>query len=439
MIREQDVKPIPKHIYDIIEDKYIHSYLKYGSKTCFFSYLTKQNKDLVQITVACKSRGSKFAMKQVAVHGVHSDICLVKDMEFYNLCGYVVGWYEEKLSNTPKRYADGKWYEANYKYYKPYAPVVNLDYVYKFKQYQYCAIEQSGESDVIKYIQLYEEYPQLVEILTKFGLYRYAQSKMLLKKLTKDKAFRKWIISKKDELAMNYYYVSTLLLGYKLNKPLKQIQEYESDRKSFCHKDNYKRIKSLIQKEEYDKFLFYLQKQKTNLSSYTDYLDACQYLGIDMSLEMNKMPHDFKKWHDIRIDQYHTAKAIKDKQERENLYKRFEKVANKYLSLQRNLKDNYVCIIAKSPDELVNEGNILHHCVGRMNYDQKFIKEESLIFFVRAKNDITTPLVTVEYSIKNKKILQCYGDHDSKPSEDILLYVNNKWLPYANRKLKALA
>ncbi len=73
-----------------------------------------------------------------------------------------------------------------------------------------------------------------------------------------------------------------------------------------------------------------------------------------------------------------------------------------------------------------------------MNYDQKFAREESLIFFVRDKNSPDVPFVTVEYSLTNKKILQCYGDHDSRPSEGVLEFVNKKWLPYANRQLKKI-
>ena len=81
----------------------------------------------------------------------------------------------------------------------------------------------------------------------------------------------------------------------------------------------------------------------------------------------------------------------------------------------------------------------MHHCVGKMNYDQKFAREETLIFFIRNRLSPNTPFVTLEYSLANHKILQCYGEHDSKPSEDILTYVNKKWLPYANRKLKQIA
>lgn len=84
----------------------------------------------------------------------------------------------------------------------------------------------------------------------------------------------------------------------------------------------------------------------------------------------------------------------------------------------------------------MREGQILEHCVGRMNYDQKFVREESLIFFIRTKEAPNTPLVTVEYSPSRKKILQCYGKKDSTPNDNILEFVNKKWLPFANRQIK---
>ena len=81
----------------------------------------------------------------------------------------------------------------------------------------------------------------------------------------------------------------------------------------------------------------------------------------------------------------------------------------------------------------------MHHCVGRFNYDQKFVREESLIFFIRTKEYPDTPFVTVEYSPSLKAVLQCYGDRDSKPDDSVLHYVHDIWLPYANKTLKKLA
>lgn len=74
-----------------------------------------------------------------------------------------------------------------------------------------------------------------------------------------------------------------------------------------------------------------------------------------------------------------------------------------------------------------------------MNYDTKMLREESLIFFIRAKKHPETPLVTLEYSLQTHKVLQCYGEHNHKPSDEILHYVNKIWLPYANKTLKQIS
>lgn len=46
-----------------------------------------------------------------------------------------------------------------------------------------------------------------------------------------------------------------------------------------------------------------------------------------MSADKNRYPHDFKRWHDIRIDEYHTAKALKDEEERKAFSAEFTAVA----------------------------------------------------------------------------------------------------------------
>ena len=157
-----------------------------------------------------------------------------------------------------------------------------------------------------------------------------------------------------------------------------------------------------------------------------------------MTIAKNRYPHNFKRWHDIRIDEYATAKAVQDEKERKAFYDTFAAVANKYSGLEYDNKSLYIAVIAQSPAELIREGELLDHCVGRMGYDQKFAREESLIFFIRTKEQPDVPFVTVEYSPSRKKILQCYAYHDSTPDDGVLQFVNLTWLPYANKKLRKI-
>ena len=436
----EKIKPIPKYIIERVRKAEKTNYLCNSGYTRFYSYLTKNDGELTLVTVACKNNldSPRWRCKQVIVHGVHSDRCFLKDIVLHFMGNYSVGWYEQGLQKERRWYESESWGWQDDKYFNIRCPILNMEYLGKFPEYKYSAIELYPYADIFKYLRLYEKYPQ-AEMLVKFGLAPYATSVQILRKIGKDKRFRKWLIQKRNEIRHRGYYVGTILIAYKTGKPLDRVQKLEEEKKSFYRQDGYKNIKRLFKTDkEVTALMEYVAGQNINLSSYSDYLYACEYLGLDMTLPKNRMPHDFRRWHDMRIDQYHTAKALKDAEERKELYAQFGVIAEKYLALQKSGKDAFAVIIARSPQDLIREGDMLHHCVGRMNYDQKFVREESLIFFVRNVDSPDTPFVTVEYSLSKHKVLQCYGAHDSKPNDSVMEFVNKKWLPFANRQLKKI-
>ena len=333
---------------------------------------------------------------------------------------------------------DGKWYAADTRYYDPYAVLINPNFIDRLPEFKYSAYKLFQGCDIFKYLRLYRQYPQ-IEMLMKLGFTSIAMSATILKRCGTDKAFCKWLISNKALLQSRHYYIDVIVRAYKTKKSLEQLQSYKEAKLRLIHDSSLAPIKELFKGKDLERFFDYMLKQQTNQNTYLDYLKACQNLGLDMTEDKNRFPHDFKRWHDIRIDQYATKKAIEDEEKHKELYIQFAAVAEKYLSLQHAKRSAFVCIIAKSPADLIREGEALHHCVGRMNYEQRMVREESLIFFIRNKQEPNTPFVTVEYSISQKKVLQCYGEHDHKPNEDVLHYVNKVWLPYANRTLKQIA
>ena len=406
-----------------------------GGRTRYYSYLTTNDKELVKVTVAIKYKGKKMYCKQCAVHGLRSDNCFVRDMCYTQMSGYQVGWHYDGLTKSPKWYEDGIWWEIEDKYFDVYAPILNLEFLAKYDEYKYSAYDIYPYTNILQYLRLYEEYPQ-AEYLVKFGLAHYVQHKQILKKIGQDKKFQKWLFNNGSELKGGFYYVSTIMKAYKENKPLKEVQAYEVQVKSINADKSLKPIRDLFKKDLY-KYIDYIEEKEISHRLYLDYLTACNYLGLDMSEPKNRIPHDFKHWHDVRIDEYHTAKALKDAEEKKELYDRFSKVAEKYSKLC-NENDAYMVVIAQSPAELVTEGEKLNHCVGKMGYDQKFIRESSLIFFVRTKENPSEPFVTVEYSLKDKKVLQCYAKGNSKPDAEVTTYINTIWTPYATKTLKRM-
>ena len=436
MITEFDIKPIPKNILNKIKKLDLQEYPKPNGNTRFYKYFTQYKKELCEVVVAVRNHYKNWYCKQVVVHGINTDKVYLQDIGL-TMGFYKVGWYREGISKYP-HWTDYDWGYNDAKYFRINAPIINKEYIFKLKKYKYSALELYKYTDILNYLKFYEKYPKC-ELLVKAGMSNLATSIQILRLCEKDKNFCKWLYKNKDK-ASSGYYISSIINAYKQNKNIEEVYNFEKFKKYFAKENNFQNLKTFLKHNEKDKFIKYLVKQNTDGYSYEDYRNACQYLGIDMTIDKNRYPHDFKKWHDIRIDQYHTAKAERDEQERKTLYETFSKVAQKYISLERLLiKEDYICIIAKSPQQLVYEGEQLNHCVGRMNYDQKFAREETLIFFIRNRLSPNTPLVTLEYSIKTHKVLQCYGDHDTKPSDEILNFVNKKWLPYANRKLRQIA
>lgn len=436
MIKEKHIKPIPDRLLKRLEKIDSESL----EKIRFYRYYTIFNRELCMVYVAAKTYRRKRYFKQVAVHGIHSPECLVKDIE-YSWCsmyGFKVGWYEEGLAKQKTWYETSYWCTAEDRFYKPSSKLINPEFPLKLKNYKYSAIDKYTNEDKLQYLRIYEKYPK-VELLVKAGLSSFATRKTIVEKLSEDKNFGKWMFKNKEELAKKHFYINALNKAYKLNKPLAEVQMNLESKKALSIADNHRIIKEFFSKNEYDKLINYLWKQHSSLYIYEDYLRACKELELNMNEDKNRYPKEFMRWHDIRINELDSKRAEIDARKRKELFENFTKVASKYLGLERNLKGAYITIIAKSPTELVYEGEQLHHCVGKMGYDQKFAKEQSLIFFIRNKNNPDVPFVTIEYSIKTKSILQCYGYRDSKPEEEVLNYVNKVWLPYANRKLKRVA
>ena len=435
---ENYIKPIPKYILKTIMKQDKKFYPTPAGANRFYAYLALWKKELVKITVAVKHHQRKWYCKQVAVHGLRSERCLVKDLEYcYIGMGFRVGWFAEGIQHCKKWFESSYWCTANDNTYDPYATIVNPNFIYKFPEYKYCAYDIYKGIDVLPYLRLYEQYPQ-VEYLVKLGFSDYVHSKQILRECAKNKEFCKWLIKNQKDICIHKYYVSTILNAFKTNRSCQDVQKIESVKKELSANKDLKPIREFF-KGHLEKFSSYISAQNTTLHTYKDYFKACTELGLDMTLPKNAYPHDFKHWHDVRTNEYASKKAKLDAKKRKEFYKQFACVAKKYTSLQLKNSNDFVCLIAKSPAELIKEGNYLHHCVGSMGYDQKFVREETLIFFIRIDTDMQTPFVTVEYSPSKKAVLQCQTMNHRRPEEKVWTFVHKQWLPYANKQLQKIA
>lgn len=336
---EKDIKPIPKYIMDEIYKRDLKIYPWQESTVRFYAYLTIWKKELVKVTVAVTKQKKQWCCKQVAVHGVHSDKCFVRDMEYnYIGYGYRIGWFAEELQSSQKRFEDGKWYAADTKYYDPYAPLINRGVIAKKPEYKYSAYQHYTGRDIISYLRIYERFPQ-TEYMLKNGLCAYAENITLLKKFGKDKKFCKWFIRHRKELALPYgntYNVTTIREAYKTGRPLDEVKHFLFAKKQFEREARFNPIRQLFPGWKLKTYFDYIEKQTISDSLYLDYLNACNYLGVDMSQKQNLLPSDFSRAHDIRIRQYRSCKAIDEANKKQELMQKVAEVAEKYLPLQHN-------------------------------------------------------------------------------------------------------
>lgn len=165
-----------------------------------------------------------------------------------------------------------------------------------------------------------------------------------------------------------------------------------------------------------------MERIKHTATTYFDYLSMRAQLGYNMSNTVYQRPRNLEDAHNRMMDEI----------DKEKTEKRMQEVAEKFPLIRKNYRklrkkyffedENFIIRPARSAEEIVKEGRILHHCVGGDHYLKKHNEQKSIILFLRFKEEQETPYITVE--IEGEHILQWYGANDKKPDEKNM----QKWL-----------
>lgn len=164
--------------------------------------------------------------------------------------------------------------------------------------------------------------------------------------------------------------------------------------------------------------------------TYFDYLLMREQQGYDLSNTIYQRPRDLENAHKKMVDEIDREKAEKRKQEAEERYplirKNYRKLRNRFFYED----EKYLIRPARSAEEIIMEGRILHHCVGGDNYLREHNNQKGVILVLRHKEEPEIPYITVE--IMEKHILQWYGAYDKKPDESNM----QRWLDAYEKRLK---
>lgn len=163
-------------------------------------------------------------------------------------------------------------------------------------------------------------------------------------------------------------------------------------------------------------------------TTYVDYLTMRLNLGYDLNNTVYQQPRDLGAAHTQMVMETNKEKA--DKHLRE-MAERYPNIRNSYRRLRKKYfyeDENYIIRPARSAEEIVMEGRMLHHCVGGASYLNSHNTGKTYILMLRFKKEPDIPYITVEIDARNPKIIQWYGEKDRKPDEKNMQAWLDVWL-----------
>lgn len=150
------------------------------------------------------------------------------------------------------------------------------------------------------------------------------------------------------------------------------------------------------------------------LSEYRDYLDMCAGQDYDMHSSFVLYPKDLQASHD-RVAQHIEAKN--DTEILRDFAAAYARIGN---SLDFEYKGMKI-IRPDTPNDVVQEGNALRHCVG--GYVSRIAKRECLILFLRRSEDVVKPFYTIE--LRHRRIVQVRGQGNQDPTHAVQDFINH--------------
>lgn len=180
-----------------------------------------------------------------------------------------------------------------------------------------------------------------------------------------------------------------------------------------------------LQRKNLRKTLNYLNKLQQEagvapeiaLRDYEDFLGQLQRLSIlDKSA---RFPKNFYRVHEelseeIREKDLEFARE-NTKEKNAILRKKVKEVKKDY----ETRSNAFVIVWPRSKADFVKEGQLQHNCVG--GYFERCAKGETVVFFLRKKEEPGKPFCTVEF--RNGKMIQCRTIYNGHAPEDAMKYM----------------
>lgn len=380
--------------------------------------------------------------------------------EFYDKDGNIKVYEWDNFKQTEEiRWCDEKgrspFVYNNYMFDNTILYEKNLEKVLQNTLWEYSAIKDFATHkkgytfSVPAYLAMYKEYPQ-IEYLVKLKLYKLVSQVIYYNpyfyknkiSLNGNNAYEVLNIRSKDQLR-------TL---QRINGGLEELEviqvandadlNLKEDEIIFIVENeiNVDRMIKILKHTTFHKAIKYANKQLELIGDdrrtiadiirdWYDYIGDCKLLRYDLNNDFILFPKNLVKSHE------ETHGLVK--RNKNQIYNKL--IAEMYTELFKLFSWSYknnVIIVPKSADEIVEEGHKLNHCVS--SYVENVAKGDTVILFLRNKDNINKPFYTIELDPEDYKIVQCRGKNNKSMDKDIEKVINkfkkDKLLPLIHKK-----
>lgn len=413
--------------------------------------VNKPKHNLPGICPSCKSRvifKSRGKFNNVQDHGIaqlvqkHPDGVIVREFtvtKTYTRNHSVLSYLERNRSvigkeinhyawdvfkqNGPTRWCNGRYWNLNI----GSIYTRNLKRELKSTEFQYSGLEEMIKSEhqfrVMTYFEEYKTGPAL-EYLSKLKLFNLVkvivgpvssvsgvnlQGKNPLDVLKINKNNLNRAIS----IDANHNELKLLQLSETLNVHVPDELIKEIARDYAYHLEDFLKISKL---STIHQLMKYIKKKNVRFSDYRDYINMATKLNWNISDQFILFPRHFKQAH----DQAQSLVKVKASYEENLIIKKMYEDFNKQLSFTT---EEYSIRLPMSAKEVIREGHKLHHCIS--NYIKRISRRQTLILFIRKKDDPYTPYYTLQLNPEDYKVIQVRGYDNIDPDESINKLLEN--------------
>lgn len=417
-----------------------------------------------------KENGMVMRYVQVEKSWILGLICGEKGTEMYNAC--------EKLSGVEiarAYFEPGKKMQIDYQKHNPYsgedfwddcnlygmnnitinaAPIMPETYEeMKGTMFQYSALQEYvkcvGEVNPIDYLERYSQTPQ-IEVLVKMGLIgvvenlvkchygivenEHASRPDVFLGIRKERV--KQLIRKKGDVETLKVMQMEKRFGQNwTDDQIEQLKETGLSSVQVDRTTKYMTLQKLLNRiEKYAGCQYGTECSRAKArirhvaTTYVDYLEMREDLGYDLNNTVYQYPRNLDEEHHKMVMEINKEKAEARLRE---VARQYPDIRKSYRSIRKKYfyeDENYLIRPARSAEEIVMEGRILHHCVGGDGYLNGHNTGQTYILMVRLKDEPEIPYITVEIDAKYPRIIQWYGEFDKKPDEKNMQVWLDGWL-----------